>query len=126
LDECGRVIGVNSWHVSAADTRESRGVATRTAQLLEFLEGAGITPRTTNQRCMTFAERVENERATTIEALQEQNRDLTSKLETADRLTRIAVVILIGGTLALFVAVGVLGALLLSRRQSPQVQSNYE
>ena len=127
LDECGRVIGVNSWHVSGADTRETRGVATRTGQLLEFLEGAGVTPRTTNQRCMSFAERVENERARTIEALQEQNRDLTAKLETADRLTRVAVVILIGGTLALFVAVGVLGALLLSRRQphAPQT-ATYE
>jgi serine protease Do len=29
LDECGRVIGVNSWHVSGADTRETRGVSTR-------------------------------------------------------------------------------------------------
>ncbi|MBL8531680.1 MAG: trypsin-like peptidase domain-containing protein, partial [Hyphomonadaceae bacterium] len=28
LDECGRVIGVNSWHVSGADTRETRGVST--------------------------------------------------------------------------------------------------
>lgn len=26
LDECGRVIGVNSWHVSGADTRETRGL----------------------------------------------------------------------------------------------------
>ena len=29
LDECGRVIGVNAWHVSGADTRETRGVSTR-------------------------------------------------------------------------------------------------
>ena len=126
LDECGRVIGVNTWHARGADTLESRGVATRTAQLLDFLQDAGITPRVTNQRCLTFAERVEQDRARTVTALEEQNRDLTAKLETADRLTRIAVVILIGGTLALFVAVGVLGAILLSRKQQPQAQSTFE
>ena len=123
LDECGRVIGVNTWHARAQDTEESRGVASRASQLIDFLQDAGVTPQTTDQRCLTFAERVEGERAATVNALQAQNRDLTAKLETADRLTRIAVVILIGGTLALFVAVGVLGALLLSRRPQQQVQT---
>lgn len=116
LDECGRVIGVNTWHARGEDTQESRSVASRASQLLDFLQDAGVTPQTTSQRCLSFAERVEAERAATVDALQVQNRDLTSKLEMADRLTRTAVVILIGGTLALFVAVGVLGALLLSRR----------
>lgn len=125
LDECGRVIGVNTWHARGADTLESRGVATRAAQLLDFLQDAGVNPRVTNERCLTFAERVERDRARTVTALEQQNRDLTAKLETADRLTRIAVVILIGGTLALFVAVGVLGAILLSRKH-PQQQATYE
>ncbi len=122
LDECGRVIGVNTWHARGADTLESRGVATRTQQLLDFLQDAGVSARVTNQRCLSFAERIEQDRSRTVNALEQQNRDLTSKLETADRLTRIAVVILIGGTLALFVAVGVLGALLLSRRNTAQQQ----
>jgi hypothetical protein len=117
LDECGRVIGVNSWHVSGADTRETRGVSTRAGQLLEFLDEAGVTPTLSDERCLSFAERIETERQTTISALQTQNEELASKLETADRLTRIAVVILIGGTLALFVAVCVLGAVVLSRRR---------
>jgi len=117
LDECGRVIGVNSWHVSGADTRETRGVSTRVAQLLEFLDEAGVSPTLSDERCLSFAERIESERQTTISALQTQNEELASKLETADRLTRIAVVILIGGTLALFVAVCVLGAVVLSRRR---------
>jgi S1-C subfamily serine protease len=118
LDECGRVIGVNSWHVSGADTRETRGVATRASQLLQFLDEAGVTPALSDERCLSFAERIENERAQTISALETQNEELASKLETADRLTRIAVVILIGGTLALFVAVCVLGAVVLSRRRN--------
>lgn len=117
LDECGRVLGVNSWHVSGADTRETRGVSTRAGQLLQFLDEAGVSPNLSDERCLTFTERVEQERAATISALQTQNEELASKLETADRLTRIAVVILIGGTLALFVAVCVLGAVVLSRRR---------
>jgi hypothetical protein len=117
VDECGRVIGVNSWHVSGADTRETRGVSTRAAQLLQFLDEAGVTPTLSDERCLSFTERIEAERAATISALQAQNQELENKLETADRLTRIAVVILIGGTLALFVAVGVLGAIVLSRRR---------
>lgn len=122
LDECGRVIGVNSWHVSAADTRETRGVSTRAAQLLQFLDEAGVAPILSDERCLSFAERIEAERASTINALQTQNQELAAKLETADRLTRVAVVILIAGTLALFVAVCVLGAILLSRRR-PHAQA---
>ncbi|MEQ1491189.1 MAG: serine protease, partial [Terricaulis sp.] len=123
LDECGRVIGVNSWHVSGADTRETRGVSTRAGQLLEFLDEAGVSPTLSDERCLSFAERIETERAQTISALQTQNEELASKLETADRLTRIAVVILIGGTLALFVAVCVLGAVVLSRRRHSHQQA---
>jgi serine protease Do len=119
LDECGRVLGVNSWHVSGADTRETRGVSTRAAQLLQFLDEAGVTPTLSDERCLSFAERIEAERAATVSALQAQNHELAGKLETADRLTRIAVVILIGGTLALFVAVIVLGGIVLSRRRAP-------
>ncbi len=124
LDECGRVIGVNSWHVSGADTRETRGVSTRAGQLLEFLDEAGVTPTLSDERCLSFAERIESERAQTISALQTQNDQLASKLETADRLTRVAVVILIGGTLALLVAVCVLGAVVLSRRRGGQVEAH--
>lgn len=117
LDECGRVIGVNSWHVSGADTRETRGVSTRAAQLLQFLDEAGVTPTLSDERCLSFAERIEAERAATVGALEAQNAELTEKLETADRLTRVAVVILLSGTLALFVAVCVLGMVLLGRRR---------
>ncbi len=117
LDECGRVLGVNSWHVSGADTRETRGIATRAAQLLDFLDQAGVSATLSDERCLSFAERVEAERAATIQALQTQNTELAAKLETADRLTRIAVVILIAGTLALFVAVCVLGYIVLARRR---------
>jgi len=118
LDECGRVIGVNSWHVSGADTRETRGVATRASQLLEFLDEAGVSPALSDERCLPYEERIAAEYDQTVGAQQAQIEQLTEQLETADRLTRIAVVILIGGTLALFVAVCVLGAVVLSRRKN--------
>ncbi|MBI3437221.1 MAG: trypsin-like peptidase domain-containing protein [Proteobacteria bacterium] len=88
LDECGRVIGVNSWHVSGADTRETRGVATRVQQLLQLLDSAGVSPSLADDRCLSFEERASADRAATINALQTQNRELAGKLETADRLTR--------------------------------------
>lgn len=116
LDECGRVLGVNAWHVSGADTRETRGVSTRAAQLLQFLDEAGVSPTLSDERCLPLEARIAAERETTISALERQNEDLAKKLETADRLTRIAVIILMAGTLALFVAVIVLGAVMLSRR----------
>src|SRR5262249_40671719 len=112
LDDCGRLIGINSWHVSGADTRETRGGATRMTQLLQLVDEAGVSPNVVDDRCLSLAERVEADRSATINALQTQNRDLAGKLELADRLTKLAVVILIGGTLALFVAVCVLGAVL--------------
>jgi hypothetical protein len=117
------VIGVNSWHVSGADTRETRGVSTRAGQLLQFLDEAGITPTLSDEPCLTGAERERAEQVATIDAQTVQIQELASKLETADRLTRIAVVILIGGTLALFVAVCVLGAVVLSRRRTVAVAS---
>lgn len=125
LDECGRVLGVNAWHVSGTDTRETRGVSTRAAMLLQFLDEAGVTPTLSDEKCLSFAERIEAERAATIDALQTQNQELASKLDTADRLTRIAMVILVAGTLALFVAVCVLGAIVLSRRRAPPAQAEW-
>lgn len=121
LDECGRVIGVNSWHVRGAETRETRSVATRVPQLIDFLESAGVTPRLSDERCLSVAERIEAERLATVQALRTQNLDLAEKLSTADRLTRIAVIVLVAGTAALFVAVIVLGALLLARPRRSQL-----
>jgi S1-C subfamily serine protease len=115
LDECGRVIGVNTWHARGRDTIESRGVALRVAPLIDFLEEAGVTPEISEERCLTVAERVEAERASTLSALEAQNRELAAKLDAADRLTRTALVILLGGTVALLVAVVVLGAIVFGR-----------
>ncbi len=120
IDECGHVLGVNTWHARGRDTSESRSVATRAIQLLDFLDEAGVRARTTSERCPTMAERVEAERASTVDALQAQNRDLAAKLEAADRLTRMALVILIAGTLSLLVAVIVLAAVLFGRGHAPK------
>jgi hypothetical protein len=119
LDQCGRVLGVNAWHVSGADTRETRGIATRALQLLDFLDQAGVTPTLSDEHCLTESERAEAERAATIAALERQNGDLAGKLESADRLMRLAVIILIAGASALLIAIIALGALVLGRRSGP-------
>lgn len=104
LDQCGRVIGVNAWHVRGAETREARSVSTRIPELLDFLTNAGVTPQTTSEACLSEAQRVEAERVATVHALQAQNDDLGKKIETANRLTRYAVLALAAGALSLFIA----------------------
>ncbi|MES1198950.1 MAG: serine protease, partial [Pseudomonadota bacterium] len=116
MDECGRVIGVNTWHARGTDTLESRGVASRASVLIDFLDEAGVTPSLSDEKCLSFAERIEAERTQTVDALQVQNRELAKKIDDATRLTNIAVVVLLSGTAALFVAVLVLGGLLLTRK----------
>ena len=118
LDQCGRVLGVNSWHVRGAETRETRSVATQISLLIEFLDNAGVRPEVTDQRCLSVAERVEAERLATVEALQNQNEELNQKLAAADRLTRIAIVVLVAGAAALLIAIIVLGFALTRRRDA--------
>jgi hypothetical protein len=115
LDECGRVIGVNTWHARGSSTGESRGVAARAEVLVEFLREAGVDPRTSGDRCLSFAERVEADQARTVDALKNQNDQLASKLNDADRLIRIAFLILMGAAIMLLAVVLILGALLLSK-----------
>jgi S1-C subfamily serine protease len=119
LDECGRVIGVNAWHVSGADTRESRGIATRALQLLDFLDEAGVSPTLSDERCLSFAERMEAERAATVAALEQQNDELEGKLATADQLMRAGVLMALGGA-GVLVAAGGLFAWALLRRRRPR------
>ena len=119
------MLGVNSWHVSGADTRETRGVSTRAAQLLQFLDEAGVSPNLrTNAACRW--KRASPPTGKPRSARWSGKIRNWKKLETADRLTRIAVVILMAGTLALFVAVVVLGAVVLGRRRPPASQAQAE
>jgi serine protease Do len=119
LDECGRVIGVNSWHVSGEATREMRGVSTRAAQLLQFLEEAGVSASLDDQPCLPFEQRIEAR----VAEMERLSVTLTAKVESADRLTSVATVILIGAAAALFVALVVFGAILLARRNAPRADA---
>ncbi len=118
IDECGRVIGVNTWHARGQSTGEDRGVASRASQLALFLDEAGVRPQVTEERCLSVEERVEAERQATETALKQQNAALADKLDAAERLTNIALVVLIGGVVALLLAIGVLAAVLLTRRRA--------
>ena len=125
LDECGRVIGVNTWHARGADTGEGRGVAARASVLVDFLRESNIDVRITDARCLNVAERVAAEQAVTVDALRAQNQEFAAKIDTAERLVRTAFLILIGAAVALFAAVLMLGAILLSRRGAPSPETHH-
>ncbi|MGE0829532.1 MAG: serine protease, partial [Hyphomonadaceae bacterium] len=97
LDACGRVIGVNTWHARGQYTLQSRGVATRSEQLIEFLNAAGVRAADTAEHCRTAIEQAETARDAAVAALTRQNAELTEKLAEAERLTRVAMMAGIGG-----------------------------
>lgn len=62
LDECGRIVGVNSY-LSASDGVDAEfGFAASGRELTAFLKGAKIEARTTPVRCLSAAEQAELER----------------------------------------------------------------
>lgn len=72
LDECGRVVGVNTWHTRGRETLQGRGVATRAAQLVQFLRTWGVTPIVSAERCLSPVERAQAERDAALAALQQK------------------------------------------------------
>ena len=101
LDECGRVIGVNTWHARGADTGEGRGVAARAEVLVEFLRESGVNAQTTGNRCLSLTERVAAEQSATTAELRQQNRVLAAKFAKTDKLMRLTLILLVGAAIAL-------------------------
>ncbi|MBI1250441.1 MAG: trypsin-like serine protease [Alphaproteobacteria bacterium] len=133
LDQCGRVIGVNTWHARGRDTLEGRGVATRAEQLVQFLSDAGVPPSVTDRRCLSAVEVAQAERDAAVAAAQAQNRALEAKLERAESLMRTTLIAVAAGGAALIALIGGgLGYLLLRRRprspppSEPHAQTPYE
>lgn len=77
LDECGRVVGVNTWHTRGRETLQGRGVATRAAQLVQFLRTWGVTPLVAADRCLSPVERAQAERDAAVAALQQKINELS-------------------------------------------------
>jgi hypothetical protein len=124
LDACGRVIGVNTWHARGAQTFEGRGVATRSAQLIDFLREAGLRPNVTSERCLSPLERAEVERDAAIASLQRQNLEIADKLADAERLSRVTLTVLIGGAVLVALSLAALGyALFAIRRRGAPIPS---
>lgn len=63
LDECGRVIGVNSFGAESAGTDAEFFFAVSTRELLPFLRSNGITPLVNAMPCRSLAELENEERA---------------------------------------------------------------
>ena len=62
LDECGRIVGVNSY-LSASDGVDAEfGFAASSRELVGFLKGAKIDARSTTVRCLSATEQAELER----------------------------------------------------------------
>ncbi len=116
LDECGRVVGVNTWHARGAQTFQGRGVATRTEQLLDFLRAAGVRPQVLAERCLSAVERLTAERDSAVTDLAGQNREIAEKLAEAQRLAQLTQMMLIGGGVLFLLALGVLALALFMRR----------
>ena len=63
VDDCGRVIGVNSFGTDSAGTEAEFFFAVSMRELLPFLRANGITPRVNSLPCRSLAEMEEAERA---------------------------------------------------------------
>jgi len=79
LDECGRVVGVNTWHTRGRETLQGRGVATRSAQLVQFLNSWGVRPTVSAERCLSPVERAQAERDAAVAALNQKIDELSRK-----------------------------------------------
>lgn len=62
VDDCGRVIGVNSFGTESAGTEAEFFFAVSMRELLPFLRANGITPRVNSLPCRSLAEMEEAER----------------------------------------------------------------
>ena len=135
IDECGRIVGVNSY-LSASDGVDAEfAFAATTKELIAFLRGAKVDPRTTDVRCLSIAEQAELERraaagdATLAEserraldaakAARAGEREKIEREIAAERENTIAVaaVLLAIGVLAL----GAAGLLLSQKRRNPAI-----
>lgn len=123
IDECGRVVGVNTWHARGRDTMQGRGVATRSQELVTQLRAWGVEPRVASDTCLSAADRAIAERDAAVQALNAQSKEIgeiSEKLAKADRLSRLATVAMIGGGIVLGAAIVVLGIVLfINRRRTP-------
>jgi serine protease Do len=81
LDNCGRVVGVNSFGAESSGTDAEFYFAVSTSELLPFLRKAGVTPKTNGLPCKSLAELDAEER------LRAEREMLASeRLADADRL----------------------------------------
>ncbi len=120
VDECGRVLGVNTFQTANESGDSSFAFASSARELMRFLRRAGVTVQTIAERCITAAEfaAIETERKNAEERAQKEEADRLAAeqreaeeraKEAAEReisaereqLLFLAMALLVGGALAI-------------------------
>ena len=98
LDECGRVVGVNSFGAESAGTDAEFFFAVSTRELLPFLRANNVTPRVNAMPCRSLADldeaerqRAANERAAADAEAAADERELASRRDTLRREIEFAI-----------------------------------
>lgn len=111
LDECGRVIGVNSFTTNSGDGDSSFGFAISNRELRRFLKSAGQVVTPVTSRCLSPAERLTAEQAET--AKERERAELARRAEEQmDRAAREKAAAVAQRTTEDWVAVAIIFALL--------------
>jgi V8-like Glu-specific endopeptidase len=107
LDECARVIGVNSFTTNSGSGDSPFGFAISNKELRSFLKSAGQQVKEVNSRCLIAAERLAAEQA---DAVKERVRvEMTARAqERSDRAAREKVAALLQRTTENWIAVAII------------------
>lgn len=130
VDDCGRVLGVNTFTTSSGASDSSFGFAVSSQELIRFLREGGISFSTVASECVSIADRLREEQAREAreaseaaakEAAVEQARAEAmrkAEAETEDKRENLIALALGLGVFGL-VALGAGGLLLLKEKQKP-------
>ncbi len=98
VDECGRVIGINSFGTLAEANDAEFGFAISARELIPFLERANVRPNVTAEACVPASERA---RQTQADAERERDRRIRRIIEQREFGLGVAVGLLVLGALVL-------------------------
>jgi serine protease Do len=110
VDECGRVIGINSFGALAEENDAEFGFAISAREIIPFLQRAEVRPQITTESCVPSPERARRDSAEQIRAedraRERQRQELYETRELglaiAVALLVVGAVLLLGGIIAMF------------------------
>ena len=81
LDDCGRVLGVNSFGADSQGTEGEFFFAVSTRELIPFLRANGLTPQVSTQPCRTLAALMADERERAQQQREQARAELAARGE---------------------------------------------